>query len=236
MSNDITIKAVGDISFGDFPFCQGFGIRSSMLYHHSHFDKIKKFLSNADIVFGNLETCLSDHGLITTQLRSNEMRGSPCSITLLKDAHFNVLNVANNHIMQHGEKAFTETIQSLRDNGIYPIGLRNEAQNPYIIVKQNKKIGFLGYAFEQDNYGNNRVEYSQKPIHLIIEEIKKVKKNVDILIVSCHWGVEFTNKPSPNVVVQGRMIIDAGADIILGHHSHVAQGIEFWLFVISCGI
>ncbi len=238
MSDSIKLIAVGDISFGDFPFCQGMGIRSCLLDDKSPFEEVSAILSSGDIVFGNLETCLSDSGLDSNELTSFEMRGKPESVKFLRDAGFNVLNIANNHTMQHGLTAFNETVTILGEENINVVGLHDELLNPVIIQCKGKSIGFLGFAFEQDNYGNDSVGYSYGPACSLKKNIESIKKKVDTLIVSCHWGVEFINKPSLYSVSLGRKMIDWGADIVLGHHSHVVQGIEHYkngLIVYSLG-
>jgi len=237
MSGVITLVAVGDMSFGDFPFCPGMGVRSRMSKGKSPFTEVSEVLAG-DIVFGNLETCLSDNGLIPDNLTSFEMRGKPDSVHLLKAAGFNVLNIANNHTMQHGMGAFDETVQKLQEEDISVVGLRNESLSPVIIQCKGRSIGFLGYAFEQDNYGNRSLGYSYGPATSLKKEIESLRKKVDILIVSCHWGVEFMDRPSPYTVTLGRKMVDWGVDIVLGHHSHVAQGIENYkegLIVYSLG-
>ena len=238
MTDSIKLIAVGDISFGDFPFCPGIGVRSCLREDKSPFEEVSDILSSGDIVFGNLETCLSNNGLIANELSSVEMRGKPESVHFLKEAGFNVLNLANNHTMQHGMTAFNETVEILQQENIHVIGLRGESLNPVIMQCKGRTIGFLGFAFEKDNYGNKSLGYSYGPACSLKKEITSLKEKVDKLIISCHWGVEFMSKPSPYSVILGRKIIDWGADIVLGHHSHVMQGIEHYkdgLIVYSLG-
>ena len=236
MSNCIKLTAVGDISFGDFPFCPGFGIRSTL--ERSPFEEVSSLLKRGDIVFGNLETCLSNHGLDNKQLISLEMRGKPEFVSFLREGGFNVLNMANNHTMQHGMTAFLETVKRLKKTGIHVVGLCNQAVNPVIVQCKGRTVGFLGFAFEHDNYGNTSLGYAYAPNSSIKRDIESLRQQVDIVIVSCHWGLEFINKPSPYTVFIGRKMIDWGADIVLGHHPHVVQGAEYYkngLIVYSLG-
>lgn len=239
----LKLMAVGDISLGDFPFCAGFGIRSAISQGLSPFDNIASTFSEADIVFGNLETVISDYDLNINDISSWNMRGSPDSALLLKNAGFNVINIANNHTMQHGKTAFLETVDILNKHAIEAVGLCSKdkaeyASKPVIINSNGYAVGFLGYAFEEDVYGNAETGYAFGPLCNIQEDIKKLKNEADILIVSCHWGLEFITKPSPNTVFLGRNMIKWGADIVLGHHPHVLQGFEYYqdgIIVYSMG-
>jgi len=242
MNGPIKLLAVGDISFGDYPFCPGFGIRSSLVKDWYPFKKnILSIIKQGDIVFGNLETVISDYNINPGNLSSWQMRGPLNSAYILKKAGFTVVNVANNHIMQHGEEAFYRTINAVQAQKINVVGLKEELSNnckPIIIDCQNCSIGFLGYAFEENIYKDKEIKYSFGPSCNIEQDIKTLKEKVQILVVSCHWGLEFIDKPSPNTIILARNIIEWGADIVLGHHPHVLQGAEYYkrgIIVYSMG-
>lgn len=231
MGGFIKLIAVGDISLGDYPFCPGLGIRSALFKGLNPFKNVLPVLAEGDIVFGNLETVLSDYNLNPEDLSSWEMRGTSRDVFVLKETGFNVINIANNHIMQHGKKAFFETVNTLRKYGIEVVGLAEENSKhskPVIMNLNNYNVGFLGYAFEEDIYGNRKIEYAFGPSCDIEEDIKRLKPKVQMVIVSCHWGLEFMTEPSPNTILLGRNLIEWGADIVLGHHPHVLQGFEYY--------
>ena len=105
-SRGLSIVAVGDLQLGDSSTATGFGFRS--LYSHpadleDWVRSVSRVLGTADIVFGNLETVLSPTGLRPGEWRSFQMRGDRSYVAALADAGFTVLNVANNHSMQHGD-------------------------------------------------------------------------------------------------------------------------------------
>lgn len=231
MSTSLRLIAVGDISLGDHPLCPGFGIRSALSHGLNPFVKIKNIFTDADIVFGNLETVLSDHGLNRNSLSSWEMRGSPLTAYLLKEAGFTVLNIANNHIMQHGEVAFNETVNILNKLHISIIGLRDEASEgskSTILGTPDHRVGFLAYAFEFVHSDGPEIPYAFGPAHDIKQEIQILRSKVRTLVVSCHWGLEFISRPSPITIMLARKLIDWGADIVIGHHPHVLQGVEYY--------
>ncbi len=228
---NMKIVAVGDIFLGDYTICIGYGIRS-MIEKKGHEFIIKDiagYLKHSDIVFGNLETVLSDIDLDSKNIISLACRGKPEFVKVLTDSGFNYINIANNHILQHGERAFHETIRILEENDINVVGVNKKGKyicNPVVKKIKDLNVAFLGYCFCPEFYYKNDVLYAAGSRNDILNEIKAVKSNADILIISCHWGVELIDKPSINTRILARMIVDSGADIIIGHHPHVVQGIE----------
>ena len=235
--NRIKIYAVGDVCLGDYNMCVGFGVRSVVKQKGSLylFDEIRTQFSDGDIVFGNLECVLSDQNL-NHNLESMVMRGSADAVEGLAHAGFNVLNVANNHIMQHGRISFIETCELLKKNNITVVGRAGDAGfccKPAFLNIGDIKIGFLGYAFEKD-------KYSEQPLYAIgseedvLNDIAQLKKQADLIIVSCHWGLELLSTPSRNIICLAHKMVGQGADIILGHHPHVVQGVEIYNGKIIC--
>jgi poly-gamma-glutamate capsule biosynthesis protein CapA/YwtB (metallophosphatase superfamily) len=189
------------------------------------FENIKEFLCNKDLLFGNLETVLSIQG------KKEEKSYLSCSpsenVQYLLEAGFDILNIANNHIMDLGVEGFDETLDVLTQNNLLFIGAGNQKyrQHWVIIERNDVKIGFLGYSNSsiktKDGHFVNGIE--QKTI---ISDIQNLKKQCDVVIISLHWGIEKVFYPSPKQIDLARNLIENGATIILGHHPHVIQGIE----------
>ena len=227
----IKISAVGDIFLGDYTISLGFGIKSSIRKHgfEFHFGNIKNIFKDKDIVFGNLETITSDIGLDERNIKSVICRGEKEYVNILKSAGFTVVNIANNHILQHGAEAFRDTINTLKDKKIDVVGLRGDrGVISASIVKDinKKKVGLLGYSFVNENFYRGELLYASGGINGICHDVSELKKKTDYVIVSCHWGIEFIDKPSLNIQRLARQMVNAGASIIFGHHPHVGQGIE----------
>lgn len=228
---DKTIKltAVGDVMLGDFPLTLGFGVRSMIQRNASGciFDEIKPIFQKSDLCFGNLECVLSDYGLIKRDLKSNQMRASPYFTDILGEAGFNVMSIANNHAMQHGPEAFTETKDRLVQKNIVPVGLacENGKVLPKIVELKDMRICFLGYSLRPEKYSLTAL-YARGGPDEILQDICENKVKSDVVIVSLHWGDEFVDAPSPQQVNLAHSFVDAGATIVLGHHPHVLQGIE----------
>ncbi|HJH27246.1 MAG TPA: poly-gamma-glutamate biosynthesis protein [Methanophagales archaeon] len=226
MQDKIVITAVGDIMLGDFPMCNGFGVGSTIKKYGSKFifEKIKDELSG-DIVFGNLESVLSDKNKNIFSINSMSLRGDPKSAEGLKYAGFNILSLANNHSLEHGYEALYDTIDLLNNNDIIPLGIcrkKEIARKPAVFNIKNKKIAFLGYCLRPDKTAYRSIKNKEE----ILEDIEKIKRNVDYIILSLHWGDEFVQIPAPWQIDFAHNLIDNGASIILGHHPHVLQGIE----------
>ena len=140
MTNEIILTAVGDISLGDSPKSLGFGVKSKIKSKSADFifENIKNQLKG-DIVFGNLETVLSEKGLKLYDFYSEQLRGAPEYASALSNAGFTLLSVANNHAMQHGAEAFWESVDSLKSNNISVAGVKSKAPYHSLLKTINAK-------------------------------------------------------------------------------------------------
>ena len=203
------------------------------------FYNIKDVFQNYDILFGNLETVLSNRGVQVP--KRVPLQTNPDKIVYLKNTGFDIINLATNHIMDYGETGLLDTMSILKRNDIKFIGAGaniKDALKPVIFERNELKIGFLGFT----SVGNIAKEESSgcAPLNkeLIIKCISELRKKVDILVVSLHWGIEYVFYPSPEQQKLARTLIDNGADLIIGHHPHVIQGIEKYndkLIIYSLG-
>jgi len=131
--------------------------------------------------------------------------------------------------MQHGEDAFQETVQVLNEVGICPAGLPDGSTYhsiPVIFSTKGVSFGLLGYSLRPEEYSPDRVLYCSGNEQAIIKDIELLRPKVNKIIILIHWGDEFIPRPAPAQVTLARKMVDHGADIILGHHPHVVQGIE----------
>jgi gamma-polyglutamate biosynthesis protein CapA len=227
----INIVAVGDLMLGDHPVRLGHGVRSHIeeIGAENLFSKVVQLFEGNDIVFGNLEVAHSDHGLNEKKIESMEFRGSPSTIPSLEKAGFNVLNFANNHCMEHGTDAFWETVNLLHQNNIYAAGINMDygCCKPVEFMFNDIKVVLLSYSLRSENYHKeNNVPYALKSEDNIIEEVRYFSKAPNRLIISLHWGEEFMDYPSPKQVLFAHKLVEAGANLIIGHHPHVLQGVE----------
>lgn len=241
-ASSLRIIAVGDILLG-----RGVSSRIKRLNktYASAFEDVVDILKKGDVVFGNLEEPITDR---TRCLASHTEGGkfiikNPVeSFEALRFAGFNLFNLASNHTLDYYEEGLRDTIAILDRNGIVHAGAGenlDQARKAGIIEKNGLTIGLLGYTdwaellFKGDP-GITFAATADKPgvapmnMELIKEDIRNLRNKVDVLIISLHWGVEGSSRPTPDQVVFAHELIDSGADIILGHHPHRFQGIELY--------
>jgi len=189
------------------------------------FENVKRVFNSKDILFGNLETVLSTQGEKTK--KAVLLYSTPEKARYLKDIDFDVLNIANNHILDLGAEGFINTMEVLNKNGINSIGAYyDKSIHDYLILERNGiKLGFLGYTIGHFKVLKD-ISINKLKEKKIIADIKSVKDKCDIVIISLHWGTENVHYPSPKQIELAHNLIDNGASVIIGHHPHVIQGIE----------
>ncbi|ADI01424.1 MAG TPA: CapA family protein [Syntrophothermus lipocalidus] len=203
------------------------------------FARLGDSLKAADLVFGNLESPLSERGRPLPG-KGICFRARPSMAAELARRGFDVLSIANNHALDYDTPAFEDTLRLLGEAGIRTVGGGGnitEARSPVILEEQGLKIAFLAYTEMADIYFHpkyqRRFQATQDVGGVaplveadVKEDIAAVRDKVDILVLSLHWGTEYSDRPTDEQRRLAREFIDAGADIILGHHPHVIQGVE----------
>jgi hypothetical protein len=233
MSECVKLMAVGDIMLGDHPVRFGHGVKSTIEKSGgvSPFARVEGLLAGNDIVFGNVEAVLSDHGLMRGNLLSEEFRGSPTFIPMLASAGFNVVSFANNHCMEHGSDAFWDTVNRLKVQNIQIAGLSlpSGSCKPVEMSIRGCNVLLLSYSLCPENYyKGSTVPYAhQQDFEKVLEDVKSFRGQADLLLISLHWGYEYVDYPSPKQVqLAHRLVDEAGVNLIIGHHPHVLQAVE----------
>jgi poly-gamma-glutamate synthesis protein (capsule biosynthesis protein) len=159
--------------------------------------------------------------------------GSPGGAEVLRNGGIGAVCLANNHMMDFGQDGLVKTLEELDRAGVRRFGAgRNigEALSPFYVEKDGIRLALLGRSavvVSSPCYANGE---TPGVAHFNLEEtkqaIKASRKEADIVAVAVHWGVEHYSYPTPEQRKQAKELIDAGADLILGHHPHVLQGIE----------
>jgi len=196
-------------------------------------------LRAADITFANLESPISDQG---EKLPGKGIwfRAEPKNAAALEMAGFDVLSLANNHALDYLDAAFLQTLDILDEMGIDPVGGGQnigQARSPVIMEVNGVRTAFLAYSEMAD-----LIWSTQQPRRLqatvdtpgiaplvldeVLADIAALRGQADLILVSLHWGVEYQHLPTSWQQDMAHQIIDAGADVILGHHPHCIQGVE----------
>ncbi len=180
-------------------------------------------IRDADLVIGNLE-CPATNITAPIIKTGPNIKALPQDIAYLKELGFDVLSLANNHILDYGTDGLNETLETCLAANIKTFGAgRNvgEAAKPLIVNVGGCKVGLLGYAEEEFNLAE---EESGGAVHFdpyeSLDEIAAMKAQADILIVLYHGGVEHHKYPSPMLQKKCRKMAEKGADLVLVQHSH----------------
>jgi poly-gamma-glutamate synthesis protein (capsule biosynthesis protein) len=193
------------------------------------FENLKE-LKEADILFGNLE---GDVSIVGNNVGSKySFRMDPKILPTLKNAGFDIVSFANNHVGDWNTKAFEDTLNRLEENNILKTGAgknKEDAENPTIIEKNGIRFGFIGFS----DVGPNWIEAKINSPGILLasdpnlsEIIKKAKTKSDVLIVSFHFGEEYKLIHNKRQETLAHNAIDSGADMVIGHHPHVMEDIE----------
>jgi len=194
-------------------------------------EKIKPHLRSQDFVLGNLECTLPGNGAtVSTEPR---VIATESMIRAIRDAGFNIVSLANNHTFDCRQEGFETLRTLLNELEIAYFGAGNnldQAEAPAILEKQGIRIAFLG-AVEHSTGVSDPAEPDKPGMALfnmagLTEQIAQLRSRCNHVIVSLHWGEERLDIPSPGQVEQAPALIDAGASLVLGHHTHVLQGME----------
>lgn len=215
----------GDVTLSKY-FAHDVGDNFSYPFAYMH------WFGEADITMVNLETPMTAGG--TRQHKEFTFHGRPKYGGMLKDAGVDLVTLANNHIFDYGKDGLLDTIELLDSLGIQHVGAGmniDSARSPVIIEVRGMSIGFLGYL---DSIRTNNLHFAT-PVSggparwdtsYFLQDIAKLKAQTNFVVVNVHWGVEKSRSPFHRQRELAHRAIDAGADLIIGHHPHVLQGIE----------
>lgn len=197
--------------------------------------ELLKTFQDADLAMVNEEFPFSSKG---TPMKDKQFtfRVSPKYVSLFQDTGIDVVTLANNHVLDYGEQALLDSISTLRAESIQYVGAGsniNEASEYKEFKVHNKKIAIIGASRVIPVADWNAT--NSKPGLLTtydptttINQIKKAKETNDYVIIYVHWGIERHEKPEEYQRALAKQYIDAGADVVIGSHPHVLQGIEYY--------
>ncbi len=225
-------EQVSVIVLGDIMLSRGVAQKIKTKDIDYPFLKMKDFLKQGDIVFGNLEAPITPG----REIKTYEMvfRANPGIEQALKDAGITTLGLANNHIMNFGAKGLTDTLKYLSGAGLGFVGAGNntsEAQKPVIILSHGLTFAFLAFneaTFTPLNYEAQakRPGVAFMKIPAMVKAVKEAKQKANFVIVSMHAGKEYTALATQFQKTFAHAAIDAGAEVVVGTHPHVVQNME----------
>jgi len=227
-SKEYSMVAVGDVSYSR-AVERAVKNRDNLFYP---FEKVRDFISGADIAFANIETTIMEG----RPIQDFEMvfRSNPSTADVLKEVGFDVVSLANNHTPDFRLKGVQDTIYNLNRVDILHSGLGEnleKALQPAVIDLGDFKvsiISFLDPAFVPDSYGAEFDSYGTLFMndYNLESAMMLAKEKSDLVFVSMHAGSEYVNNPNSFQVDFARKAIDLGAEMVIGHHPHVVQSME----------
>ena len=212
----ITVSMVGDCTLGtDVNFDQSTSFDAFYQMKNDpgyFFQNVKDIFTADDLTVANME------GTLTTsndrQQKTFAFKGNPSYTEILTQGGVEATNLANNHSHDYGDQSYEDTIQYLEAAGITTFGYDRTA----VMDVKGIKVGLIGIYELKDGLGRQQQ---------VIDTIQAVKdQGAQVIIVSFHWGTEKSNIPDDIQKTLAHLAVDQGADLVVGHHPHVLQGIE----------
>lgn len=216
------IMFVGDVSLGEYYMSFGHGPRT-FANTQNIFANVDAIFESADMVVGNLEAPLTNLDYDRNEPESVVLKGNPSHAEQLKSAGFRVMQVANNHTVQHGDGGFDETLQTLNTMGISPVGLNQ--QKPVVVEHDGLRIAFMAASDVPDNTNKEQIRY-QCLDEEFLTTVEVEVGNYDHFVVMLHWGLEAATSPLPYQRELVDRLYRAEVSAVIGSHPHLFYEIE----------
>ncbi len=197
------------------------------------FDSTRVIIERADIAIANLEAPFTRASEAFPDKKFT-FKVPPLYAEGVSGSGFDVVNLANNHMLDYGCKGLETTLETLSAHSIAAVGAgshRSAACDPVYLERQGMTLAFLGFSFtfprafwaRPDRCGTCHPGES-----LMQDLVGEAREKADVVVVSFHWGQEKRTTPKPYQIFFAQRAIDSGADLVLGHHPHVLQGLQWY--------
>jgi len=192
--------------------------------------RMSPILRSADAVFVNLESPITDQNGETESPTSNFIFcAPPAAAVALRKGGVTIVSTANNHAFDYSVRGLVETIQNLDKEWIRHVGTSIDSVRhirPVVLRRHGIRVGFLAYTQFINAAGPWQGRIAVFDSLLARRDIQLLKRKTDLVIVSFHGGTEYAQEPDAKTRRQMQSLVNAGADIVIGHHPHVPQGID----------
>jgi poly-gamma-glutamate synthesis protein (capsule biosynthesis protein) len=198
---------------------------------HKALQEVMPYLSDADISIVNLECPLTAHRIPVAKSGPN-LRADPLCATGIKTAGFDIVALANNHVMDMGESGLADTLTVCERADLKTVGAGKnlfDATRPLLVKAKRLTVALLAIAEHEHPIAteNSAGAWPLDPIDNLCQ-IRDAKQRADFVLVVLHGGNEYYSLPSPRMVKVCRFLVDAGANAVISHHTHVPSGIEIY--------
>jgi poly-gamma-glutamate capsule biosynthesis protein CapA/YwtB (metallophosphatase superfamily) len=219
----VELIAVGDVMLGR-------GVAEAGPCSRQPLAAVAPWLRTADLTLGNLECVVAQGG--APRPGPYRLRAPLSAVASLRDAGFDLLGLANNHALDYGPEGLAETVSRLQEAGIAAVGAGPDAGaafRPLIREIDGVRLAFLAFnsvpdpedKAQEDGWSRAGWDRAQATA-----AIAAARAQADAVIVSIHWGYEYELRADPAQRDMAQAMLDAGADLVIGHHPHVVQGTE----------
>lgn len=233
---DITICFSGDISLADDAVTIAQWENSGRELSKCISPELLDIMNAADVMCINNEFTFSTRGEPMAG-KAYTFRANPERVSLLLEMGVDLALLANNHVFDYGKESILDTFDTLENADIAYFGAgRNleEAMEPYYVEIDGITIAFVAASRAEKNKMTPQATETEPGIlrcydtELFLEVIKEADTHADIVLACVHWGTEYSTVLEEAQLTTGKLYLDAGADAIIGSHSHCLQGMEFY--------
>lgn len=224
----VSIAAVGDLMLGSW--IVNVVKRKGVDYPY---DSTRMWLKSADFAIANLEAPLTDSGAVYEN-KTYTFKVPPYFARGIRNAGIDVVTLANNHILDFDCEGLENTIAALSENGVAHCGAgsdKAEACKPVILDQFGIRVAFIGFSmtFPKEFWASDTSCGTCYPTESQLKKsIRLAEEQADLTVVSFHWSAEKRTTPKEYQRYFAHLAIDSGADLVLGHHPHVLQGVEIY--------
>jgi poly-gamma-glutamate capsule biosynthesis protein CapA/YwtB (metallophosphatase superfamily) len=226
-SQPVTLAFAGDVRFA------GELARRLAQDPHSALAPIADVLGRADLTVVNLETSVTERGARAD--KQFAFRAPATALDALRGAGVDVASMANNHALDYGRQSLTDALAAGAARGFPLVGIgrtEEEAYRPFVTEVHGQRIAVLGATQVLDSplvqawtaKGTRGGVASAKEVDRLVAEVEAARASADVVVVFLHWGVELDTCPTSSQQVLARRLVAAGADVVVGGHSHRLQG------------
>ena len=196
------------------------------------FAGVRESIASADLALGNLECPLTQQ--CQPSSKRIAFRADPRMVEALSGAGFDILSLANNHSMDCGTGGLLETMRNLRESGLAWSGAgpsRAQAEAPLILNVKGIRIAIVSFTAIAPVTADRPPEDDGPSVAIMsrdsfLRALAYARTQADVIVASLHWGTEYASRPGAEQRETARLAARAGADLIVGHHTHSLQGME----------
>ena len=245
MEQEVKITGTGDIMFYDYQMERAYNSTTDSFDFSPSFQYISKYLKDSDYTLGNLEGTMAgndkgasanDYGY-WADIHSLNFNIPEAAAGNLKDAGFDMLTTANNHVLDSGIEGVASTIDFITGAGLDQTGSFKSESDPKYLIRDVNGIntGFIAYTNvmnetldDSDSYiVNDLDDYSEEQISLMCSQIQQMRQEgAEFVVVSLHFGERYVSTVSDEERTLARQLVEAGADVIFGSYPHVLKPME----------